>query len=147
MRRYARNDIMFPAAVLFSSVIVNTAFAIEETIAIQGQAGFIPCHAFQFLKSPQAKPVLLRWFHSRHYKPIYTLDVRFIDSSTSTEVWGSGRHFPSPEGEGRMYLDVNSNPMVLRIDPVLYEDSGVYTCRLDFKSQRSVFATVVLKVI
>lgn len=70
-----------------------------------------------------------------------------ISLSIDASIIHKGRHFPSPETEGRFYLDLSLNPISLRIDPVSLEDAGVYKCQIEFKHKRSVQSTVNLDII
>lgn len=70
-----------------------------------------------------------------------------VSLSIDASIIHKGRHFPSPETEGRFYLDLSLNPISLRIDPVSLEDAGVYKCQIEFKHKRSVQSTVNLDII
>lgn len=110
---------------------------------------FIPCHAFTTAKKVPGSVTLIRWMRNTFHKPLYTLDLRRLNSSLSLDVSiiHKGRHFPSPETDGRLYLDLTLDPIVLRIDPVSPEDAGKYTCLIDFRNQRSVQSFLDLQVI
>lgn len=117
--------------------------------AVVDQSASVPCRAFISAKRINGIVTLIRWFHSSLHKPLYTLDIRSLNISLSADasIIHKGRHFPSPETEGRFYLDLSLNPISLRIDPVSLEDAGVYKCQIEFKYKRSVQSTVNLDII
>ncbi|KAG8182362.1 hypothetical protein JTE90_010127 [Oedothorax gibbosus] len=139
-------------------ILINTLVLLTKLIdcilsevitASENQIALLPCTSALALSRSHAKPTLLRWFHSDHHKPIYTLDVRLTNQLTLALNRSAinAKHFPSPDFEGRLYLQLHSSPLTLRIDPVLYGDSGKYSCRVDFKRRRSLVSSVELEVV
>ncbi|GFV32986.1 uncharacterized protein TNCV_1746281 [Trichonephila clavipes] len=121
----------------------------EEVIVVEGQVAILPCESTLSSGNTSAETTLLRWFHNRYHKPLYTLDVRHINQQSKSFRWSdnNARHFPSPDYEGRLYLELNSEIPTLRIDPVLFDDRGRYTCQVDFRTSRSVSSYTELRVI
>ncbi|GFY63947.1 uncharacterized protein TNIN_414731 [Trichonephila inaurata madagascariensis] len=122
---------------------------VAEVIVVEGQVAILPCESTLSSKNTSAETTLLRWFHNRYHKPLYTLDVRHINQQSQSFRWSdnNARHFPSPDYEGRLYLELNSEIPTLRIDPVLFDDHGRYTCQVDFRTSRSVSSYTDLRVI
>ncbi|KAF8773653.1 Nephrin like protein [Argiope bruennichi] len=129
--------------VLFKITLAESIFSVE------GQVAILPCSAASSSFRPNVKTTLLRWFHNHYPKPAYTLDVRYTEQMTANLIWSDtgARHFPSSDYEGRLYLEVSSEIPALRIDPVQFDDNGLYTCQVDFKFNRSVSSSVDLHVI
>ncbi|GFU23108.1 uncharacterized protein NPIL_165591 [Nephila pilipes] len=121
----------------------------SEIIVVEGQVAILPCESTLSSRNTSAETTLLRWFHNRYHKPLYTLDVRHINQQSKALRWSdnNARHFPSPDYEGRLYLELSSEIPTLRIDPVLFDDRGRYTCQIDFRTIRSVSSFVDLRVI
>nr|XP_015909712.2 nephrin [Parasteatoda tepidariorum] len=145
-------QIMNTYFILYSSIFCITTASdtiiSDGVVAIENQAVDIPCPASAQIHIRSKIPTLVRWFHNRFYKPIYSLDLRFVSNKFFINwTMTQGQHFPSNEFDGRLYLDLHRNPIALRIDPVLYDDHGRYTCRIDFKTHRSRISVQDLKVI
>lgn len=110
-----------------------------DFVTVEGRDIALPCLAFNVTANHSV--TLIRWFRNRMPKPIYTLDSRKIDFFQS-------KHFPDPEMDGRAFFDIMSHPSPhLRIDPVRADDSGNYTCSVEFRQKRSEDSFVHLLVV
>ena len=60
--------------------------------------------------------------------PIYSVDAR-LTSISDAKLWSNKDVLGN-----RAKMRTNINPAILEIDPVMPEDEGFYTCRVDFRN-------------
>lgn len=101
----------------------------------------LPCNLT--LPSPDDAIQLIFWHRGNNTRvPIYTVDGR------ASQTLSNATHFLSDIFQpNRAIFILQSNPSVLRIDPVLESDHNDYRCRVDFRWGRTISSFVSLHVI
>lgn len=78
-------------------------------------------------------------------EPIYSVDARST-LITEAKLWSNQKNFGN-----RAKMRTNTKPAYLEINPVLPEDEGFYTCRVDFRNKptknHKINFTVIGKII
>lgn len=135
--------VFFSASFFFvfkTYVFINFSVYGEIKSLIGGRAE-LPCNLT--LPSPDDAIQLIFWHRGNNTRvPIYTVDGR------ASQTLSNATHFLSDIFQpNRAIYDLQSNPSVLRIDPVFENDHNDYRCRVDFRWGRTINSFVSLHVI
>lgn len=108
------------------------------TVAVDGKVQ-LPCN---FTVVPDDSVVLILWYKSGNATgpPIYTVDSRDVPLEL-------GKHFISNQYKRRANFNLSVHSSQLTIEPVRKEDSGQYSCRIDYKWSRTFISAVSLNVV
>ncbi|XP_071035295.1 protein turtle homolog B isoform X1 [Parasteatoda tepidariorum] len=137
------------AAVLFVAIgiyILNSAVGvapeitekIETVIAVEGGKVGLTCDITP--PSTEDDVALVLWYKDESTTPLYSLDSR-------RRGLYQAKHAPGQEIMGRAFLDMSTNPTILKLEQLKAEDEGEYRCRVDFKIARSRNSLVILEII
>ena len=109
-----------------------------------GSGVSLPCDISTSGASPADSVTLILWYKGNDISgaPIYSIDAR--SRNTPLE---SAKHFTAEEYEGRANFDLTVRPAVLKIQPIVETDGGLYWCRVDFRWTRTTISKVPLTVI
>ncbi|XP_045117762.1 hemicentin-2-like isoform X2 [Portunus trituberculatus] len=103
--------------------------------AVHGGGAALPCDVYH---PPEDTINLLLWFRDPLTTPIYRLDGR---QEVEMEWWDKTRL------GSRAALQVGASLALLRLAPLTDADQGLYTCRVDFRSQPTKTTRVNLTLI
>ncbi|XP_043482940.1 hemicentin-2-like [Leptopilina heterotoma] len=117
--------------------IVNSEFLIEtvdaplptlDVVAVSEHSAKLPCDLTP--KKGNEMAFMVFWYKNENGgEPIYSVDARST-LITEAKLWSNQKIFGD-----RAKMRTNTKPAFLEINPVLPEDEGFYTCRVDFRNK------------
>ncbi|CAL4110215.1 unnamed protein product, partial [Meganyctiphanes norvegica] len=108
--------------------------------AVAGERAKLPCPTASNLPL-RDDPVIVLWFRGKDGAPIYSYDAR-TSEFTSGERWSREQVLGQ-----RAYFMAKSEPPSLVLEPVLLEDEGLYTCRVEYSVASSTINKVNLTLV
>lgn len=95
-------------------------------VAVSEHSAKLPCDLTP--KKGNEMAFMVFWYKNENGgEPIYSVDAR-------TTLISDGKLWSKKNVLGdRAKMRTSSNPAILEINPVLPEDEGLYTCRVDFR--------------
>ncbi|RWS27276.1 nephrin-like protein [Leptotrombidium deliense] len=111
---------------------------------IEGTSAELPCN--MTVRTADDSITLILWFKEEAGRaPIYTIDAR--NNFQETDIV---KHFSSEFLTNRASFNYSSNTSqqaVLKIEPIIDVDHGLYKCRVDFRFGRTMTTFTILNVI
>lgn len=141
-----RGDINRMIWILFSEIFLFFYFniswlficlGITEVSTVAGSDVEIPCNTTWI----EDEVSLVLWFRGDTGVPIYRVDARNVPLAKAIHTSNGDE-----AKRKRLYFDVNRQPPVLHIKPVLSSDAAEYRCRVDFRQSRTQNVIVLLNV-
>lgn len=121
------------------SQIFIEAYSTDITVVVGGNV-YLPCNIS--IQVADDVVTLILWYKDdTGGAPIYSVDAR------SHQPVETAKHFSSDFFGNRASFNLSVQPALLKIDPVMRDDDGVYKCRVDFRWGRTMTTATSLAVI
>lgn len=106
-----------------------------------GYKAQLPCDVTSSIANDAV--VMVLWYRDwQNGQPIYSVAVREQSSISEAKLWSD----PGALGQ-RAKMKTHLSPTELEIEPVDYDDRGVYWCRVDFTESPTRYQKINLTVI